>query len=79
MDEQRQDDQLEPTYGSSVPIRDIALKTYRKQWTIRRDVERGSGVSVLAAGHDGDDGHNVEKFKLYHGKTYISRDFMLPL
>ena len=31
MDEQRQDDQHEPTYTSSVPIRDLALKTYRKQ------------------------------------------------
>ena len=31
MDEQRQDDQLEPTYSSSVSIRDVALKTYQKQ------------------------------------------------
>ena len=28
MDEQRQDDQLEPTYNSSVLIQDVALKTY---------------------------------------------------
>ena len=28
MDKQRQDDQLEPTYNSSVPIQDVALKTY---------------------------------------------------
>ena len=27
MDEQRQDDQLEPIYNSSVPIKDVALKT----------------------------------------------------
>ena len=27
MDEQRQDDQLEPIYKSSVPIQDVALKT----------------------------------------------------
>ena len=26
--------QLEPTYSSSVPIRDVALKTRRKKWTI---------------------------------------------
>ena len=26
MDEQRQDDQLEPIYNSSVPIQDVALK-----------------------------------------------------
>ena len=52
---QRQDDQLEPTYGSSVPIRDLALKTCRKQWTIERSGERGSGISVLMARHDDDD------------------------
>ena len=31
MDEQRQDDQLEPTYSSSVPILNVILKTWRKQ------------------------------------------------
>ena len=31
MDEQRQNDQLEPIYSSPVPIRDMALKTSRKQ------------------------------------------------
>ena len=40
MDEQRQDDKLEPTYSSSVPIRDVILKTCRFQWTIRRGGER---------------------------------------
>ena len=49
MDEQRQDDQLEPTYSSSVPIWDVGLKTCRKQWTIGMDGERGSGISVLMA------------------------------
>ena len=33
MDEQRQNDQLEPTYNSFVPIQDITLKTYRERWT----------------------------------------------
>ena len=33
MAEQRQDDQLEPTYNNSLSIRDIALKTCRKPWT----------------------------------------------
>ena len=28
MDEQRQDVQLGPTYNSTVPIQDVALKTY---------------------------------------------------
>ena len=54
-DEKRQDDQLEPTYISSVPIRDVALKTYWKQWTIGTGGERGSGISVLIARHDDND------------------------
>ena len=33
IDEQRQDNQLEPTYNSAVPIPDVALKTYRK-WRV---------------------------------------------
>ena len=36
MDEQRQDKQLDPTYNSSVPIQDVALKTHRKRWTIKK-------------------------------------------
>ena len=35
----RQDDQLEPTYNSSIPILDVALKTYRKRWTIEKGGE----------------------------------------
>ena len=54
MDEQRQDDQLGPTYNSSVLIQDVALKTYRKQWTIEK-VWKGSGISVLVVWHDEDD------------------------
>ena len=49
MDKQRRDDQLEPTYRSSVTIQDVSLKTYRKKWTIGRDGKRGSGISVLIA------------------------------
>ena len=55
MDDQKQDDQPEPTYSSSVSIRDVTLKTCRKQWTIGRGGERGSGISVLMARHDDDD------------------------
>ena len=55
MGEQRQDDQLEPTYNSSVPIQGVALKTYRKRWTIGRGGERGSGISVLMPRHDDDE------------------------
>ena len=40
------------TYSSYVWIRDAALRTW---WTIGRNGERGSGISLLAAGHDNDD------------------------
>ena len=62
MDGQRQDDQLEPTYSSSVPIRDVALKTSRKQWTIEMGGKRGSGISGLMARHDDDDDDDLSKF-----------------
>ena len=55
MDEQRQDVQLEPTYNSFVPIQDVALKTYRKRWTIERNGEKGSRISVLMAQPDDND------------------------
>ena len=55
MDEQRQDDQLEPTYSSSLRVRDVILKTCWKQWTIGRDSERWLGISMLIARHDDDD------------------------
>ena len=54
MDKQRQDDQLEPTYSSSVTIRGIALRICQKQWMIGRYGKRGSGISVLIAQHDDD-------------------------
>ena len=47
MNKQRQDDQLEPTYTSSVPISDVALKTNQKQWTIEKGGKKGSGISML--------------------------------
>ena len=34
---------------------DVALKTYRKRWTIEKGGGRGSGRSVLMARHDDDD------------------------
>ena len=61
IDEQRQDVQHEPTYSSSVPIRDVALRTCRKQWTIGKGSERGSGISVLIARHDNDDDDDDEQ------------------
>ena len=48
MDEQRQDNQLEPIYSYSVLIQDVALKTYWERWVIETGGERVSGRSVLA-------------------------------
>ena len=55
MDDERQDDQPEPTYSSSVSIRDVVLKTCRKKWIIEKDGQRGSGIFVLMVRHDDDD------------------------
>ena len=41
MAEQKQDDQLEPTYSTSVKIRDVALRICQKRWTIGRSGKRG--------------------------------------
>ena len=59
MDKQKQDDKLESTYSSSVPIQDVALKTYQKtirdvalktyQKTIGRGGGKGSEINVLIA------------------------------
>ena len=54
MAEQKQGDQLEPTYGSSVRLPDVALRTCLKRWKIGRSGERGSGISVLVAQDDDD-------------------------
>ena len=55
MDKQRQDNQLEPIYNSSVRIQDIALKTYLERYTKEKGGGRGSGISMLAAQQDDDD------------------------
>ena len=60
MAEQKQNDQLEHTYSSYVRIRDVALKTCQKRWTIGRSGERRSGIYVLAALHDDDDDDLLE-------------------
>ena len=49
MDEQRQDDQLEPTYTCSVPI---GVYSWRPTWS---NGERWSGISMLVARHEVDD------------------------
>ncbi len=63
MVEQKQDDQLEPTYSSSVPILYVALKTCRKEWVIGEGGDGGSGISVVIARHDDDDDLLIEVFK----------------
>ena len=55
MAEQKQSDHLEPTYSSSVRIRDVVLRTCQKQYMIGRSGERGSGISVLVARQNKDD------------------------
>ena len=56
MAEQKQGDQFEPTYSSTVRIRGVTLRTCRKRWTMGRGGEKGPGISVLMARHDDDDG-----------------------
>ena len=64
MAEQKQTDQLEPTYNSSVRIQDVALRTCQKRWTMGRSGERGSGISVLAARHDDDGSKKFDEFMM---------------
>ena len=54
MAKQKQDNQLEPTYSSYVRIRDVALKTCQRRWTIGRSDKRESRISVQVARHDDD-------------------------
>ena len=61
---QKQDDQLEHTFSSYVRIRDLALKTYQRRWTIGRSGERGSGISMQAARDDDDDDDDDENKSL---------------
>ena len=51
MDEQRQNDQQEPMYHSSVSIQEVAWRTCREQWM---GGEKGSEKSVQAAWHEDD-------------------------
>ena len=75
---QNQDNQFEHTYSSYVRIRDVALKTCQRRWTIGRSGERGSGISVLVARHDDDDDLLLKKtntfftFYLFNMPTYVN-------
>ena len=68
MDEQRLDDQLEPTFNSSVLLQDVALKTYQKRWMIERGGRRESGRSMLVMRHDDDDD---DVYHHHHHYIYI--------
>ena len=70
MAEQKQDDQLEHTYSSYARIRDVALKTSQRRWTIGRSSEQGSGISVLAARHDDVDDDDGDVFWLNDFKEH---------
>ena len=62
---QKQGDQLERTFSSYVRIQDVVLKTYLGRWTIGRNGERGSGISVLPARYDDDDDIMKESYHLH--------------
>ena len=62
----KQDDQLEYTFSNYVRIRDVALKTCQRWWTIVRSGERGLGISELAAPHDDDDDDEEEYLQPFH-------------
>ena len=63
---QKQGDQLEPTYSSSMRIQGVALGTYRKRWMIGRGGERGSGISVLMARQHDDDEYIIGQWLSIH-------------
>ena len=52
MAEQKQGDQLEPTYSRSVRRWGVALRTCRKRWTIGSVGEKGPGISMPMAQDD---------------------------
>ena len=83
---QRRDDQFEHTFSSYVRIRDVALKTCRRWWTIGRSGERGSGISEPAARHDDDDSnlitiiiclHTVNSFKYFKLYNFKIRQYRI--
>ena len=84
---QKQDDQHEYTFSSYVRIRDVALKTCQRRWTIGRSSERGSGISVLVARHDdiyiyiyiyiywkiGNEYYSMKKRKVFRDWSYLQK------
>ena len=76
MAKQGQGNQLEPTYSSSVRIRDVSLRTCQKRWTIGRSGERGSGISVPVARQDDDDDMTICSFLLF-SRSLLSSYFKI--
>ena len=65
VDDQKHNDQLEPTYNSSVPMQDVAVNTSREWWTIESGGRRRSRISVLMTRHDDDDTHTHTHTHIY--------------
>ena len=62
---------------ADVRIRDVALKTCQRRWTIGRSGEIESGISVLAARHDDDeDDASVLVFCFFFAYIYIVYFFL---
>ena len=78
MAEQKQGDQLEPTYNSSMRTRDVALKTGQKRWVRGTSGERGPGISVLMAGQDDDDEDEsiITSFEIISVNSWLSSFYM---
>ena len=68
---QKQDDQHEHTFSSYVRIRNVALNTCQRRWTIGKSGERESVISVLVARHDYDDDTGVNFSITLHIYIYV--------
>ena len=69
------------SYSKSVPIRDVALNTCWKQWTIGICSESGSGTSVLVAWRDDDDDDDddfLQKHKSHYCIIYHHHHHRVP-
>ena len=79
---EKQDGQNEHTFSSYVRIRDIALKTCQRRWTIGKSGERGSAISVLVARQDNDDIYILFfKQELCHSLSldvWVTANLMVP-
>ena len=76
---QKQDDQLEPTYNSSVLIRGVALNTNWKLWMIEKGGVAGSGRSAQVARYDGNDDDDIYRMRKqnYQYSIIIINDFIV--